>query len=1396
MKVILPGKPEARLQALATGFWDSRRIIAYISGNAIAILSDHETLLQTIYDDDDQPLEAVSLDEASGKLAVCTDKTVRVYRPFLHGDGDLKWALETSFSPEVDTEANHSNFHGEEDDKAAHNAMAVSWGGSGELLVSRSAITLYQTIPDLACTWRKALAGPVKYSCLSYDSAYVASVGYRDRLVKVWRRLSYVSDEVRFDFMYLPHPQPVTSLQWRRPYHVDETVDNVLYTFCLDNVLRIWTGSDSHSHQQLTLWGEIDLAVQGVPQGPLWATIVHGRDISAATETAVSEGPAEYGKGDAPLANVVELANRNPEVCVVFDGHGKMSAWAMEDVTAKPHAEPKKNKPVATFPIVRAVASDDLKFLSPAQAPSSHVEISTYCNQPGGHLNFLLHFLDGRIEFYEANISRFLDANATTNRLRRRAVWSGHSASIVKMVRNYSGRAVVSRTRDGESVLWKHALYTEKTRFTRQSTISSKDHIHRIAVVRKGRFVIFLHHDRIALWDCRHASPSLLAECAYDIPGKPLCLLVLPRRSAGQVSVAHIATITSKKIGLVWEFKLPLYDSTGAVNGAKANDHADGPSDPSIREHSRFELEDAGDLSYVLPVDPAGSAPVISGFLDVFARDVAMSYTKDGRVDFWTARTGEEKVDWLATASMETGVTEPALASGSTMKKVALVNSTRTAVTIWDIRGARLEYNQEFEAQNAIQDLDWTSTPDSQSILAVGFPSRVLLLSQLRFDYMNKGPAWAPIREISVRDFTPHPIGDSTWLGDGHLVIGAGNQLFVIDRTFDAPDSLIHSISLPHEQDEKRDLFDLVQRLNGPLSVFHPQFLSQCMLAGKASLTRRILMALHKTLKFWIQGEPIDDYLGLDMEEFYSNAEPQARAGHGKDSTSYFEGRQDAIDEDDEVFSEDVSQTINEKLMNVALPQLSGHEQFQLVDIIECLGMVEKHRRSMDENGARFMLFYRQHALRKRRTNEISMSWREINWAYHSTSQDILTDFVTRQHQGSLLWEHARESGMFMWLADNAAVKMHFEAIARNEYTKSEVKNPVECSLFYLALRKKTVLQGLWRMASWNREQSATLKLLANNFEDPKWKTSALKNAYALLSKRRFEYSAAFFLLADHLQDAVNVCLNQLKDLQLAIAIARVYEGDNGPVLRKLLQEEVLNIAAQEGNRWLASWAFWMLRRRDMAVRALITPVYTLIETPHAANLQSKLFLTDDPALIVLYAQLRQKTLQTLRGASKVTPKVEWEFVLHNARLYDRMGCDLLGLDLVRNWEFLLPGSSIATGLGGEIVNPLKMLRRRSSLVVQDMPLSPLSPMAPFGNSKFQGLEMRTGREGGVGVLEEEEPGQPGQQQQQEEEEAADQMMMKMMKKKTTTGDKVQAQPPPTMFEEPDANSLLDSFGF
>lgn len=132
-------------------------------------------------------------------------------------------------------------------------------------------------------------------------------------------------------------------------------------------------------------------------------------------------------------------------------------------------------------------------------------------------------------------------------------------------------------------------------------------------------------------------------------------------------------------------------------------------------------------------------------------------------------------------------------------------------------------------------------------------------------------------------------------------------------------------------------------------------------------------------------------------------------------------------------------------------------------------------------------------------------------------------------------------------------------------------------------------------MAGWNSEQAGTLRLLQNDFNDPKWRTVALKNAYALLGKRRFSYAAAWFLLADSLKDAASVCLNQLGDLQLAVAVVRVYEGDESPVLRDILEERVLPMAARQGDHWLASWAFCMLNRRDMAARALVVSSIQLI---------------------------------------------------------------------------------------------------------------------------------------------------------------------------------------------------------
>lgn len=433
------------------------------------------------------------------------------------------------------------------------------------------------------------------------------------------------------------------------------------------------------------------------------------------------------------------------------------------------------------------------------------------------------------------------------------------------------------------------------------------------------------------------------------------------------------------------------------------------------------------------------------------------------------------------------------------------------------------------------------------------------------------------------------------------------------------------------------------------------------------------------------------------------------------------------MEDESTTVTEEVATAIVSLLSEKSIPQLSSTEQLSLADIIECVGMAEKHRRSIDENAARYLLFWRETVMRSRQSSSpAAVTWREMLWAYHSTSQDILVDIVTRQNKGQMTWSHARNTGVFVWLTDREALVQQFEAVARSAYTSTELRDPVNCSLHYLALRKKNVLTGLWRMATWSREQAATMRLLKNDFSDPRWRTAANKNAYALMGKRRFEYAAAFFLLADNLDSAVSVLSNQLGDTQLAIAVARVYGGDDSSTLKKFLNERVLPNAAREGNRCQATWTYWMLGERSLAVRALVSPLHSLLIPPGSPpdSLQAKSFRNDDPALVVLYQQLREKSLQTLRGALMISGKEEWEFITKTATLLLRMGCDILALDLVRHWEFLQPPpatkqeeeqddaeESIAelpprrlSRTTSESFDPRKLLRRRSSLVVADLP--------------------------------------------------------------------------------------------
>jgi WD40 repeat protein len=735
----------------------------------------------------------------------------------------------------------------------------LSWGSSDELLVANSKLAVWFLNDNLRLIWKKQLSSPAKFAEFSPDAELVATTGQYDRLVKLWRRLSFGADDVRFEVFYLPHPATVTGIHWRKPLYREQSMENVLYTICADNKIRVWTVSDHQSLSAMHLWTEIDMISSIQPRIPpevsssrRYGFIIDSRDFTAATERVVQRNTE---KDNLALEHLVEVANKSPEICVIVDDQGHMCAWALENVGSK------RRSATDVFNILH-IEGLQFSFPSAALPIEDYAQFYTFgASTSDDSLSILVHHFDGWIEWFDSQIDVLFDPTPRKKRLTSRGTWSGHTEPIKKIVRNANGHILVSRTDDNNAMIWRQRTRGPGSVLVRQSSISSDEHIHRTCIIGDGQFLINLHHRSISLWDTRTSPAERLAGCDFTLSGKPLCVLLIPNLEATE-NVVYVAAISADMTGHAWEVHLPL---------KKSHSNKTKGSTIHLRQFCTFSLGLEASVSYILPVDPAGQVVKSSGFLDLFAADIAMSYTDTGTVHTWAAKVDqtEQKLDWLLTSTVETGIANPSLASGSSIRKAALVDQSRTHLTIWNTSDAQLEFEEQFPDHDMIRDLDWTSTPDNQSILAVGFPHKVVLLSQLRYDYLDSGPSWTQIREIRIRDLTPHPIGDSCWLSSGNLVVGAGNQLFVYDKEVEVSSLLVTELRIPARGNSVVDLFDVTTRLNGPLPVYHPQFLAQCILSGKTNLVHLILVNLHRKLKFYTEGDYLDTFLGISLEEFY-----------------------------------------------------------------------------------------------------------------------------------------------------------------------------------------------------------------------------------------------------------------------------------------------------------------------------------------------------------------------------------------------------------------------------------------------------------------------------------------------------------------------------------------------
>ncbi|ODV89567.1 hypothetical protein CANCADRAFT_17983, partial [Tortispora caseinolytica NRRL Y-17796] len=1248
---ILPGRPNPVNSAYASCVLAGVPIFVYSTGNNVVILRDWSVLTQVLRLESDA--SAISVNEESGSIAVSVSTSISV---FLYDSHSSKWFLSQSFSHSSPTPA-----------------TTLHWTSPTEIVSASTSLSLWSLSSNSSSLiWSIPIPHPCALSSLSHDSVWLATVARNDHLVKAWRRLSFDYDNPDFDFVYLPHPAPLRLLQWRVPFSPTDSQRHTLYTFASDNIFRVWAPIDDSSSGSFHLWLSVDLST-AFPSSPkfVYPVILTNYLFSRSCEHAVARSSASAASStSSTLSRLAQLASSLPEIVVCLDDSGRMCAWSIEgSASSDPHLLSvlpvfADGFEVPCFP--RGVSSFTFTAY-PALGSSDQFD-----------LHFIFHDFSGIIYHFSSCLDRLLDQAPSLiapGRLELMNLWTGHYKSVRRLDRNLSGSILLSTSDFWEATLWRPKTIQSQLTLNRECVITFPTKSHACLVLDESGHVLSLHESKILLFECSTSTSKLVA--SYSLPPdqcNPICFMHLP---TVRYSVSHAI--------------IAMYaDKSGALYDVQENSR--------ITLAQKFVLPLSDDLESVFPVDPASRADLVSTeFLDRFQTEVLITTSPTGTVRTWTARVSKVQddplhIEWLQISSFETGLEGIGLARGSTTRTLALTDKSGRCLQIWNTEFGldRLEYQEIFDnAGEYVQGIDWTYTPSSQNVLSIDFPHKVRQYCQLRYDYARETPAWVSFREIDIRNISTHTMGDSIWLDKGVFVMSFGNQLMVHSKHLDVSHANM-LLQLGAYNASIDNIFEIVSLLNGPLVYYHPQLVIQAIFLGKLHVVHKIFIHLARQLSAdeWNESKVanISSDLGLDIEVFLQGPDPdfdldgvvdmQIASGNDAGSaTSVTNGHSFASVARFSRFDDTVVDYLRKRLTMVSLPYLTGHQQISLIGVLESLADMERDRRSLDRNALRFLLSFKLYMIHP---HQSSMHSRDFNWALHSESQGVLVGIISKAFNNTLLWKNARDCGMFFWLKDEVSVRTQMEILAKNHFTQGEHRDPVNCSLFYLALRKKTVLLGLWKICGFHKDQAKTLAFLQHDFTEPRWKTAALKNAFALLSKHNYEYAAAFFLLGDALWDAARVCIRQLHDIQLAVAICRAYEGDKSPSLVRIYREEILQNLALSCDRWLSSLVFWSLGEHDSAVQILVNAPVELrisrLSTPSDEHKTLKAyslsFLVMDPVLIVLYKELSAVTLRTRVGDLAIPPDVEWQFLLRVAYLYDRMGCDVLALDIVKNWKF------------------------------------------------------------------------------------------------------------------------------
>ncbi|XP_041665960.1 dmX-like protein 2 isoform X5 [Cheilinus undulatus] len=311
-------------------------------------------------------------------------------------------------------------------------------------------------------------------------------------------------------------------------------------------------------------------------------------------------------------------------------------------------------------------------------------------------------------------------------------------------------------------------------------------------------------------------------------------------------------------------------------------------------------------------------------------------------------------------------------------------------------------------------------------------------------------------------------------------------------------------------------------------------------------------------------------------------------------------------------FGPEHAQVLSSHLMHSSLPGLTRLEQMFLVALADTVATTSAEVASstdqqytgaeaLDECGLRYLLAMRLHTclltslppLYRMQLLHQGLSTCHFAWAFHSEAEEELLNMIPAMQRGDPQWSELRAVGVGWWIRNINTLRKMVEKLGKAAFQRNN--DPLDAALFYLAMKKKAVLWGLFR----SQHDEKMTQFFKNNFSEDRWRKAALKNAFSLLGKQRFEQSAAFFLLAGSLKDAIEVLMEKMEDLQLAMIVARLYEADfeNSSTCQGLLYEKVLgcnrdgsgyHCSRLHPDPFLRSIAFWIMKDYTQALDTLL----------------------------------------------------------------------------------------------------------------------------------------------------------------------------------------------------------------